>query len=81
MSLHCCSPCELPLTMHDSGTLRSSRHARRMAASFGSGFMYSLVSGSPNPLQAAITTGMAFAVFNGLFYQARDVCCMPDLGI
>ena len=43
--------------------------------------MYSLVSGSPNPLQAAITTGMAFAVFNGLFYQARDVCCMPDLGI
>ena len=44
-------------------------HACRMAASFGSGFVYSLVSGSPNPIQAAITTGLAFAVFNGLFYQ------------
>jgi hypothetical protein len=40
-----------------------------MGASFGSGFVYSLVSGAPNPLQAAFTTGMAFALFNGLFYQ------------
>lgn len=40
-----------------------------MAASFGSGAVYSVVSGSPNPLQAALTTGMAFALFNGLFYQ------------
>lgn len=43
--------------------------ARRMGASFGSGVAYSLASGAPNPLQAAVTTGMAFAVFNGLFYQ------------
>mmetsp|Transcript_2357 Transcript_2357/g.3923 ORF Transcript_2357/g.3923 Transcript_2357/m.3923 type:complete len:260 (-) Transcript_2357:745-1524(-) len=40
-----------------------------MAASFGSGFAYSLVSGAPNPLQSAVTTGAAFALFNGLFYQ------------
>ena len=40
-----------------------------MAASFGSGVAYSLVSGAPNPVQAAITTGAAFALFNGLFYQ------------
>jgi len=40
-----------------------------MGASFGSGVAYSLVSGAPNPIQSAVTTGMAFAVFNGLFYQ------------
>jgi len=40
-----------------------------MGASFGSGFVYSIVSGAPNPLQAALTTGLAFALFNGLFYQ------------
>ena len=51
--------------------------ACRMAASFGSGFVYSLVSGSPNPVQAAITTGLAFAVFNGLFYQVIK----PLLGV
>lgn len=43
-----------------------------MAASFGSGVAYSLVSGSPNPLQSAVTTGMAFALFNGLFYQVQS---------
>ncbi len=42
-----------------------------MGASFGGGVAYSLVSGAPNPLQSAITTGMAFALFNGLFYQVR----------
>lgn len=40
-----------------------------MAASFGSGAVYSIVSGCPNPIQAALTTGMAFALFNGLFFQ------------
>eukprot|EP00798_Chlamydomonas_sp_ICE-L_P012177 gene12177-15297_t len=40
-----------------------------MAASFGSGVAYSLVSGAPNPGQAALTTGFAFAAFNGIFYQ------------
>jgi hypothetical protein len=40
-----------------------------MAAAFGAGMCFSLVSGVPNPAQAAITTGAAFAGFNGLFYQ------------
>ncbi|KAJ9527429.1 hypothetical protein QJQ45_025695 [Haematococcus lacustris] len=40
-----------------------------MGASFGAGVAYSLVSGAPNPLEAAVTTGMAFALFNGLFFQ------------
>lgn len=40
-----------------------------MGASFGSGMAYSFVSGAPNPAQAAITTGFAFAAFNGIFYQ------------
>mmetsp|Transcript_7798 Transcript_7798/g.19066 ORF Transcript_7798/g.19066 Transcript_7798/m.19066 type:complete len:265 (+) Transcript_7798:225-1019(+) len=40
-----------------------------MGASFGSGMAYSIVSGAPNPIQSAITTGAAFALFNGLFYQ------------
>lgn len=48
-----------------------------MAASFGSGVVYSLVTGSPNPLQSALSTGMAFAVFNGLFYQ---VCAASSGG-
>lgn len=30
---------------------------------------FSFVSGVPNPLQSALTTGAAFAGFNGLFYQ------------
>jgi len=40
-----------------------------MGAAFGAGIAYSLVSGAPNPAQAALTTGAAFAGFNGLFYQ------------
>jgi hypothetical protein len=40
-----------------------------MAAAFGAGMCFSLVSGVPNPAQAAVTTGCAFAGFNGLFYQ------------
>jgi hypothetical protein len=40
-----------------------------MGAAFGAGVCFSLVSGVPNPLQAAFTTGVAFAGFNGLFYQ------------
>jgi hypothetical protein len=40
-----------------------------MAAAFGAGACFSLVSGVPNPLQSACTTGAAFAGFNGLFYQ------------
>ncbi|KXZ56760.1 hypothetical protein GPECTOR_1g685 [Gonium pectorale] len=40
-----------------------------MGASFLSGVAYSLVSGSPNPIQSAVTTGAAFALFNGLIYQ------------
>ncbi|KAI8475908.1 MAG: hypothetical protein J3K34DRAFT_17793 [Monoraphidium minutum] len=44
-----------------------------MAASFGAGVAFSLVSGVPNPLQAAATTGAAFAGFNGLFYQLSNM--------
>ncbi|GLI69034.1 hypothetical protein VaNZ11_013575, partial [Volvox africanus] len=40
-----------------------------MGASFLSGVAYSVVSGSPNPIQSAVTTGAAFALFNGLIYQ------------
>lgn len=40
-----------------------------MGAAFGAGIAFSLVSGVPNPAQAALTTGAAFAGFNGLFYQ------------
>lgn len=40
-----------------------------MGAAFGAGVCFSLVSGVPNPLQSAFTTGVAFAGFNGLFYQ------------
>jgi hypothetical protein len=43
----------------------------RAGASFGAGFLYSLVSASgvPNPLSAAFSTGLTFAIFNGLIYQ------------
>lgn len=40
-----------------------------MAASFGAGACFAIVSGLPNPAQSAISTGVAFAAFNGLFYQ------------
>lgn len=40
-----------------------------MGAAFGAGVCFSFVSGVPNPLQSALTTGAAFAGFNGLFYQ------------
>jgi hypothetical protein len=42
-----------------------------MGAAFGAGVAFTLVSGQPNPLQSAFTTGAAFAAFNGLFYQVR----------
>jgi hypothetical protein len=45
-----------------------------MGAAFGAGIAFSLVSGVPNPLQSAFTTGAAFAGFNGLFYQVRAAC-------
>ncbi|GFR40939.1 hypothetical protein Agub_g1599 [Astrephomene gubernaculifera] len=44
-----------------------------MGASFMSGVAYSLVSGSPNPLQSAVTTGAAFALFNGLIFQVGQM--------
>mmetsp|Transcript_36233 Transcript_36233/g.80635 ORF Transcript_36233/g.80635 Transcript_36233/m.80635 type:complete len:251 (+) Transcript_36233:138-890(+) len=44
-----------------------------MGAAFGAGACYSLVSGQPNPLQAAVTSGMVFALFNGLIYQAGQM--------
>lgn len=44
-----------------------------MGAAFGAGVAFSLVSGVPNPLQSAVTTGAAFAGFNGLFYQLSQM--------
>lgn len=43
-----------------------------MGAAFGAGVCFSFVSGVPNPVQSALTTGAAFAGFNGLFYQVRQ---------
>jgi hypothetical protein len=42
-----------------------------MAAAFGSGALFSIVSGmgTPNPVVNALTTGMAFAVFQGGFFM------------
>uniref|UniRef100_A0ACD5Z403 Uncharacterized protein n=2 Tax=Avena sativa TaxID=4498 RepID=A0ACD5Z403_AVESA len=42
-----------------------------MAAAFGSGALFSLVSGmgTPNPVASAITSGVAFAVFQGGFFM------------
>jgi len=42
-----------------------------MAASFGSGAAFSLVSGvgGPNPIPNALSTGVVFALFQGAFYQ------------
>ncbi|OEL15721.1 hypothetical protein BAE44_0023258 [Dichanthelium oligosanthes] len=42
-----------------------------MAAAFGSGALFSIVSGmgTPNPVANAITTGVAFAVFQGGFFM------------
>jgi hypothetical protein len=44
-----------------------------MAAAFGSGALFSIVSGmgTPNPVANAITTGVGFAVFQGGFFMVR----------
>lgn len=49
-----------------------------MGAAFGAGVAFSLVSGVPNPLQSALTTGLAFAAFNGLFYQLGKTFSPPN---
>jgi hypothetical protein len=48
-----------------------------MAAAFGSGALFSIVSGmgTPNPVVNAITTGMAFAVFQGGFFMVISWTC------
>jgi hypothetical protein len=49
-----------------------------MAAAFGSGALFSIVSGmgTPNPVANAITTGVAFAVFQGGFFMVRIWECL-----
>ena len=49
-----------------------------MAAAFGSGALFSIVSGmgTPNPVANAITTGVAFAVFQGGFFMVRTWRCL-----
>jgi hypothetical protein len=46
-----------------------------MAAAFGSGALFSIVSGvgTPNPAVNAITTGVAFAVFQGGFFMVSTL--------
>jgi len=46
-----------------------------MAAAFGSGALFSIVSGmgTPNPVANAITTGAAFAVFQGGFFMVSTI--------
>lgn len=50
-----------------------------MAAAFGSGVLFSIVSGmgTPNPVVNAITTGMAFAVFQGGFFIVSKLYMFP----
>ncbi|GJN27733.1 hypothetical protein PR202_gb15779 [Eleusine coracana subsp. coracana] len=50
-----------------------------MAAAFGSGALFSLVSGmgTPNPAVNAITTGIAFAVFQGGFFMVGQKFSQP----
>ncbi|TVU14663.1 hypothetical protein EJB05_38146 [Eragrostis curvula] len=51
-----------------------------MAAAFGSGALFSIVSGmgTPNPVANAITTGMAFAVFQGGFFMIGQKFSQPQ---
>nr|AGT16912.1 SAM domain family protein [Saccharum hybrid cultivar R570] len=50
-----------------------------MAAAFGSGALFSIVSGvgTPNPVVNAITTGVAFAVFQGGFFMIGQKFSKP----
>ncbi|CAL5017172.1 unnamed protein product [Urochloa decumbens] len=50
-----------------------------MAAAFGSGVLFSIVSGmgTPNPVANAITTGVAFAVFQGGFFMIGQKFSQP----
>uniref|UniRef100_A0ACD5UXC6 Uncharacterized protein n=1 Tax=Avena sativa TaxID=4498 RepID=A0ACD5UXC6_AVESA len=50
-----------------------------MTAAFGSGALFSIVSGmgTPNPVVNAITTGMAFAVFQGGFFMVGQKFSKP----
>ncbi|CAN6231917.1 unnamed protein product [Urochloa humidicola] len=51
-----------------------------MAAAFGSGALFSIVSGmgTPNPVVNAITTGAAFAVFQGGFFMIGQKFSKPQ---
>lgn len=51
-----------------------------MAAAFGSGVIFSLVSGmgTPNPVASAITSGVGFAVFQGGFFMIGQRFSKPE---
>ena len=53
-----------------------------MAAAFGSGVLFSLVSGmgtpTPNPVASAITSGVGFAVFQGGFFMIGQRFSKPQ---
>ncbi|XP_020106712.1 mitochondrial import inner membrane translocase subunit TIM22-like isoform X2 [Ananas comosus] len=50
-----------------------------MAAAFGSGALFSLVSGmgAPNPVANAVTSGLAFAIFQGGFFMVGQKFSQP----
>ena len=59
----------------DAFLLMSVVNVNRMAASFGSGATFALLSPAPgaNPVVNAITTGMSFAVVQGVFNKVGTV--------
>ncbi|AQK71387.1 Mitochondrial import inner membrane translocase subunit Tim17/Tim22/Tim23 family protein [Zea mays] len=52
-----------------------------MAAAFGSGALFSIVSGmgTPNPVANAVTTGVAFAVFQGGFFMFIAISSLREI--
>ena len=67
----CCAAVSHPVPHHPSCPLPSPLPPS-VAAAFGSGVAFSLVSGAAegsDPVMNAISTGAAFAVFQGGFYQ------------
>ncbi|GJM85133.1 hypothetical protein PR202_ga01557 [Eleusine coracana subsp. coracana] len=76
------SPFPMPQTPPnaDPQAMASLKQAQcSMAAAFGSGALFSIVSGmgTPNPAVNAITTGVAFAVFQGGFFMIGQKFSKP----
>jgi hypothetical protein len=85
-----CSPLLPSPKQKRTKTKRNLKHKCSLVAAFGSGACFSLVSGvgnsaasvtasgaPANPFMAAISTGVAFAVFQGLFYKLGETFAGP----